>query len=158
LAPDPASVQLQRLRERLSAHADKLPPDLYDELQELIEQAQADAVSERACIMHERWRAVCESIEQGNSQEVAFDDAAARLADTPAACGPDMMKKDFDAVQRARRGRLVSARHRYGDEIHPARIGSSAALAFWAVGSDEYRQYRVILAGSITWSRKRPAD
>jgi hypothetical protein len=36
LARDPASIQLQELRERLSAHADKLPPDLYDALQKLI--------------------------------------------------------------------------------------------------------------------------
>ena len=39
LARDPASVQLQQLRERLSVHADKLPPDLYDEC-ELISRAQ----------------------------------------------------------------------------------------------------------------------
>ena len=40
LARDPTSVQLQQLRERLSEHADKLPPDLYDALQGLISRAQ----------------------------------------------------------------------------------------------------------------------
>ena len=31
-----------------------------------------------------------------------IEDAATRLAGTPAVCGPDMVKKDFLAVQRAR--------------------------------------------------------
>ena len=53
LARDPASVQLQQLRERLSVHADKLPPDLYDALQELISRAQDDVSGMRACIMHD---------------------------------------------------------------------------------------------------------
>jgi len=93
LARDPTSVQLQQLRERLSVHADKLPPDLYDELQELIAQAQADVSGTRACNMHERWRAACDEIAQGKTRETAFEDAATRLAGTPAECGPDMVKR-----------------------------------------------------------------
>jgi hypothetical protein len=131
LARDPASVQLQQLRERLSAHVDKLPPDLYDDLQKLISQVQESVAWVRECIMYERWRAVCESIEQGNTREKAYEDAATRLAGTPAACGPDMMKKDFDTVQKARRDRLLPPYYRPGDEIYPARVGSGAALAFW---------------------------
>jgi hypothetical protein len=131
LARDPTSVQLQQLRERLSVHADKLPPDLYDELQELIAQAQADVSGTRACNMHERWRAACDEIAQGKTRETAFEDAATRLAGTPAECGPDMVKKDFLAVQRARRGRLLPPYHRRDDEIYLARVGSAAALAFW---------------------------
>jgi hypothetical protein len=62
LARDPASVQLQQLRERLSVHADKLPPDLYDGLQKLISQAQADAAWMRESIRHARWLAVYNEI------------------------------------------------------------------------------------------------
>ena len=128
---DPSSVELQQLRERLSAYADKLPPDLYDALQDLIAQAQADISGTRACNMYERWHAVCESIAQGKTRDEAFEDAAIQLAGTPAACGPDMMKKDFDAVQRAHRGQWLARYHRSDDQIYPARIGSGAALKFW---------------------------
>jgi hypothetical protein len=131
LARDPISVELQRLRERLSAHVDKLPPDLYDALQKLILRVQADVVWVRECIMHERWRAVRASVAQGKTRDEAFEDAAIQLADTPAACGSDMMKKDFLAVERARRGRWLSLYHHADDEIYPARVGSGAALRFW---------------------------
>ena len=132
LARDPASVQLQQPHERLSVHADKLPPDLYDALQGLIAQAQDDVSGMRVCKMHERWHAACEEIAQGKTQEVAFEDAATRLAGTPAACGHEMVKKDFLAVQRARRGRLLPPYLYPDDEIYPARIGSGAALKFWS--------------------------
>jgi hypothetical protein len=132
LARDPASVRLQQLRERLGVHGDKLPPDLYDELQKLISQVQANAAWWRECVMHARWLAVWDEIAQGKTRDPdAYEDAAARLADTPAKCGPDMMKKDFLAVQRARRDRLLPPDHRSGDEIYPARIGSGTALKFW---------------------------
>jgi hypothetical protein len=134
LARDPASVQLQQLRERLSVHADKLPPDLYDELQKLISRAQDDVSGMRACIMHERWRAARDEIAQGKTRETAFEDAATRLVGTPAVCGPDMVKKDFDAVQKARRGRLLPPFHYDSDTFYPARVGSGAALAFWIDG------------------------
>ena len=85
----------------------------------------------RACIMHDRWRAACEEIAQGKTREVAFEDAATRLAGTPAACGHEMVKKDFLAVQRARRGRLLPPFHYDSDTFYPARIGGGAALKFW---------------------------
>ena len=134
LARDPASVQLQQLRERLSVHADKLPPDLYDELQKLISQAQADAARMRESIMHKRWRAARDEIAKEKTRETAYEDAATQLVGTPAVCGPDMVKKDFDAVQKARRGRLLPLFHYDSDTFYPPRVGSGAALAFWIDG------------------------
>ena len=131
LARDPTSVQLQQLRERLSAYADKLPPDLYDELQKLISQAQADAAWMRESIRYARWLAVCNEIAKGKTRETAYEDAATQLVGTPAVCGPDMVKKDFDAVQKARRGRLLPPFHYDSDTFYPARVGSGAALKFW---------------------------
>ena len=88
----------------------------------------------RACIMHERWRAARDEIAQGKTRETAFEDAATRLVGTPAMCGHDMVKKDFDAVQKARRGRLLPPFHYDSDTFYPARVGSGAALAFWIDG------------------------
>ena len=45
-----------------------------------------------------------------------------------------MVKKDFLAVQRARRGRLLPLFHYDSDTFYPARVGSGAALAFWIDG------------------------
>ena len=67
-------------------------------------------------------------------REVAFEDAATRLAGTPAACGHEMVKKDFLAVQRARRGRLLPLFHYDSDTFYPPRVGSGAALKFWLDG------------------------
>ena len=103
LARDPTSVQLQQLRERLRVHADKLPPDLYDALQELISQAQADAASMRESIRHARWLAVYNEIAKEKTRETAYEDAATQLVGTPAVCGPDMPGKNRFAASATHR-------------------------------------------------------
>ena len=69
-----------------------------------------------------------DEIAQGKTRETAYEDAATQLVGTPAVCGPDMVKKDFDAVQKARRGRLLPPFHYDSDTFYPARVGSGAAL------------------------------
>jgi hypothetical protein len=91
----------------LEAHRDKLPPELFASLDKLI-CLQAEPLMQqeeagpwpRERTQHTRWWCVREAIKEGRKREAAYDDAVARLADTPAACGRHMMKKDYDEEQR----------------------------------------------------------
>ena len=99
--------------------------------------------------MHDRWRAARDEIAQGKTRETAFEDAATRLVGTPAVCGPDMVKKDFDAVQKARRGRLLPPFHydRYVLSAPRRQRSGASVLDRWR---RQRRQRRVILADQIT--------
>jgi hypothetical protein len=109
--------ELADLRCELEAHRDKLPPELFAWLNKLIclhaeplkRQEAGPWTRERT--RHTRWWCVREAIKKGRKREAAYDDAVARLADTPAACGRHMMKKDYDEEER-QIGWLVDALER----------------------------------------------
>jgi hypothetical protein len=98
----PTRDELDRLWHKLAAARDRLTPDLWRELNQLLlwEMAKPEGPWTREMKMAARWAAVCEGIKPGVKREEAYDFAVTRLADTPARCRRDMAKKDFDAMQR----------------------------------------------------------
>jgi hypothetical protein len=126
-APPPSDDELARaasIRLSLRGRGHKLPPDLTAALH----------ASTRASNMIERWLAVCDAVARGKSRSdgAAYEDAVEQLAGSPAACGSDMMKTDYDAVRRALRNRALLPLHFDADEFLRSSIASGAALAFWS--------------------------
>jgi hypothetical protein len=94
--------ELGELLEDLSCRADVvLPPDLLARLKELIFWV-ADRPWSHEEIRYWRWYFVHASIKAGKKRKQAYADAKVYLEDTPADCGIEMIKKDYDAVKRAR--------------------------------------------------------
>ena len=104
----PTREDVERLWYKLSAEADRLAPDLYWELNQLLlwEMAKPKEPWPREAKRGARWAAVCLGIKRGLKREAAYDFAVTLLADMPARCGRNMMKKDFDAMQRKIRWRV----------------------------------------------------
>jgi hypothetical protein len=98
----PTRDELERLWRKLAAEADRLTPDLWRELNQLLlwEMEKPMGPWPREMKMAARWAAVREGIKPGVKREEAYDFAVTKLADTPARCGRHMAKKDFDAMQR----------------------------------------------------------
>ena len=81
----------------------ELPPDFpLDQLREVIwwQLLQARGPWTRERIKRARWGVVSYIRRDGMKREAAYDHAAMLLQGTPAECGRDMMKKDYDAVER----------------------------------------------------------
>ena len=92
---------------KLLAEADRLTPDLYRELYRLLvwELAKPEGPWSRARKQQVRWVAVYMGIDRGLKRAAACEDAVTQLANTPARCDREMMKKDFNAMQRNLRSR-----------------------------------------------------
>jgi len=99
----PTKDKLQRLWHDLAAEADRLTPDLYRGLNRLLlwEMAKPEGPWTRDMKMGARWAAVWLGIERGKQRSgAALDFAVTRLRDTPARCGREMARKDFNAMER----------------------------------------------------------
>ena len=91
--------ELKKLLIDLTPYAKDMPTELWNRVRWLI----AGLILKQGISMEDihtiRWEAVCESIERVGWDE-AFEDASKRLADTPAAGGPDVMETDYKLMQR----------------------------------------------------------
>jgi hypothetical protein len=85
-----------------------LPPGLFARLEKLISWV-ADRPWSREEIRYWRWHFVHAGRERRMKREAAYHHAVMMLKDTPAECGRDMVKKDYDAVERAERDAVERA-------------------------------------------------
>lgn len=55
----------------------------------------------RKFVRRARWLYVRTALERGMVPKAAYDYAVTMLKGTPAQCGPDMMRKDYEALQKS---------------------------------------------------------
>jgi hypothetical protein len=107
----PTIPELQQLRAQLSGHADKLPRELYANLDWLISWAgwEIDHVPwsrdqilyQRYCLVLEGYRlAVRKGLKTG-LWKFALNDAKDKLTGSQAECGIEMLRKSYEAMRDA---------------------------------------------------------
>jgi hypothetical protein len=77
-----------------------MPVELFVQLEQLIVWQRIQRPWTRQRIKLMRWASVREGRDLGLSWGLAYEHAARTLDRTPAQAGPDMMKKEYDEVQR----------------------------------------------------------
>jgi hypothetical protein len=108
---EPTILELRQLRAQLRDHADKLPPQLYADLNRLFFWAEWELDRRPWTPERKQYQRYCHALEgyrlgvrkglKTGLWKFAFNHAVKQLAGTPAACGFEMMRKSYEAERDA---------------------------------------------------------